>query len=189
MSTGTSRRRLLTGMGAAALGLVAHSSLRSVAAAVPPAAVPISPERRLVFQSLHTGERLETVYRSELGYREDSLKDVAKVLRDHRTNDIHEIDPALLDLLFGLRMTLRTDQAFQVISGYRSPVTNLKLASASSGVAKHSLHTRGMAIDIRVHDVPLTQLRDTAKGLGLGGVGFYPKDDFVHVDVGRVRAW
>ncbi len=184
MSIGTSRRRLLIGMGAAALGLVAQSPLRSVAAALP-----TSPERRLIFQSLHTGERLETVYRSELGYREDSLKDVAKVLRDHRTNDVHEIDPKLLDLLFGLGAALRTDQAFQVISGYRSPETNFKLASASSGVAKQSLHTRGMAIDIRVKDVPLTQLRDTAKNLGLGGVGFYPKDDFVHVDVGRVRTW
>lgn len=187
MSIGTSRRHLLTGLGAAALGLVAHSSLRSVAAAVP--AVPVSPERRLTFQSLHTGERLETVYRSALGYREDSLKDVAKVLRDHRTNDVHDIDPSLLDLLFGLRVALRTDQPFQVISGYRSPETNLKLASLSSGVAKQSLHTRGMAIDIRVHDVALAQLRDTAKTLGLGGVGFYPKDDFVHVDVGRVRTW
>ncbi len=184
MSMGTSRRRLLTGMGAAALGLVAQSPLRSVAAALP-----TSPERRLVFQSLHTGERLETVYRSALGYCDDGLRDVAKVLRDHRTNDVHEIDPQLLDLLYDLRRALRTDQAFQVISGYRSPETNFKLASASSGVAKHSLHTRGMAIDIRVKDVPLAQLRDTAKGLGLGGVGFYPKDDFVHVDVGRVRFW
>jgi uncharacterized protein YcbK (DUF882 family) len=184
MSIGTSRRQLLTGMGAAALGLVAHSPLRSLAAAVP-----TSPERRLCFQSLHTGERLETVYCSALGYREDSLKDIAKILRDHRTNDVHAIDPKLLDQLSELRVALRTDQPFQVISGYRSPETNLKLASASSGVAKQSLHTRGMAIDIRVKDVPLAQLRDTAKALAQGGVGFYPKDDFVHVDVGRVRSW
>jgi uncharacterized protein YcbK (DUF882 family) len=180
----TTRRRLLTGMGAAALGLVAQSPLRSVAAAMP-----ASPERRLTFQCLHTGERLETVYRSAVGLHQDSLKEIAKALRDHRTNDVHEIDPELLDLLSGLRSALRTDQPFQVISGYRSPATNLKLASASTGVAKQSLHTRGMAIDIRVPEVPLAQVRDTAKSLGLGGVGYYPKDDFVHVDVGRVRSW
>jgi uncharacterized protein YcbK (DUF882 family) len=99
------------------------------------------------------------------------------------------IDLRLLDLLYALQLTLRTRTSFEVISGYRSPATNAMLASASDGVAKKSLHMQGMAIDIRLADRRLSTLREAALRLQAGGVGYYPRPDFVHVDVGRVRSW
>lgn len=150
---------------------------------------PVSSDRSLAFESLHTGERLEIVYRTDLGYRQEALREIARVLRDHRTNEVRAIDPLLLDLLHSLRVSLGTWQPFRVISGYRSQATNLMLANASTGVAKESLHSSGMAIDIRVPGVRLAQLRDAARSLRAGGVGYYERSEFVHVDVGRVRFW
>jgi uncharacterized protein YcbK (DUF882 family) len=120
------------------------------------------------------------------------LKDINVLLRDFRVNQIKPIDPALLDLLFRLNGELGTDQPFHVISGYRTPETNAMLqerGGAHSGVATHSLHIDGKAIDIRVPGIKLEHLRDKAKGLKIGGVGFYPGSNFVHVDTGRVRYW
>ena len=79
-----------------------------------------------------------------------------------------------------------------MISGYRSAATNALLrerGGATSGVAPHSLHMVGQAIDIRVPGIRLERLRDAAKSLKIGGVGYYPASDFVHVDIGRVRYW
>ena len=84
---------------------------------------------------------------------------------------------------------LETRETVHVISGYRSPETNAALHARSRGVAAHSLHMDGMAMDIRIPGVPLARLRDAALSLQRGGVGFYPGSDFVHVDVGRVRRW
>ncbi len=92
-------------------------------------------------------------------------------------------------MLYALGGVLPAGAPYQVISGYRSRATNAMLAAASDGVSRNSLHTQGMAIDIRVPGVRLGALRDLAKGLKAGGVGFYPRPDFVHVDVGRVRYW
>jgi uncharacterized protein YcbK (DUF882 family) len=114
------------------------------------------------------------------------------ILRDFRVNEIKPIDPTLFDLLHELGGTLETDQPFHIISGYRSAQTNAMLrerGGATTGVASHSLHMDGQAIDIRVPGVKLERLRDAAKSLKIGGVGFYPDLDFVHVDVGRVRYW
>jgi uncharacterized protein YcbK (DUF882 family) len=102
---------------------------------------------------------------------------------------IGSLDHRLLDLLWRLRATLDTAAPYEVISGYRSPATNAMLARESRGVSRGSLHMRAMAIDVRLPDRPLTALRDAALGLKLGGVGYYPASDFVHVDVGRVRFW
>lgn len=147
------------------------------------------PVRRLHFESLHTGERLAATYWSGGRYLAEELGRINHVLRDHRTGDVHAIDPRLLDLLVALRDRLATRSAFQVISAYRSPKTNAMLAERGGGVARQSLHTRGLAIDIRVPGRPLTAVRDAALSLRGGGVGFYPRSDFVHVDVGRVRSW
>jgi uncharacterized protein YcbK (DUF882 family) len=146
-------------------------------------------ERSLSFESLHTGERLSAPYWSGHGYLPDALGAIAHVLRDHRTNASHPIDPNLLDLLHALAQRLDRPPAFQVISGYRSPVTNASLAAASEGVATHSLHMQGMAIDIRMQGVRTVRIREAALALRAGGVGYYPKSDFVHVDTGRVRFW
>ena len=110
-------------------------------------------------------------------------------LRDHRTGDVHPIDPQLLDLLTHLQQSVDSARAFEVISGYRSPKTNAMLASNSGGVARKSLHMQGMAIDIRLPGKRLKDLRAAALSLEAGGVGYYPSSDFVHVATGRVRSW
>ena len=145
--------------------------------------------RRLAFDNLHTGERVSVDYWTDGAYVPDALDCVNKVLRDFRTGDVHPIEPTLLDLLSLLRRRVETDSPIEVISGYRSPKTNAKLHEASSGVASNSLHMQGMAIDIRIPGCALPNLRKAALAMRAGGVGYYPKSNFVHVDVGRVRTW
>lgn len=146
--------------------------------------------RVLSFSHLHTGERLGAVeYFSGGAYLPDALGAINRLLRDFRSGEVGAMDPALLDLLHGLRGATGSRAPFQIISGYRSPATNDMLRQRSSGVASGSLHMKGQAIDIRLADVPLARLRDAALALRGGGVGYYPGSDFVHVDTGRVRAW
>jgi uncharacterized protein YcbK (DUF882 family) len=114
---------------------------------------------------------------------------VNHVLRDWRTDQVHPIDPDLLDLLTDLHQASGSRLPFEVICGYRSPATNKMLADRSKNVSPKSLHLQGKAIDIRLSDVSLERLRDTALKLTRGGVGYYPDSNFVHVDTGRVRAW
>ena len=145
--------------------------------------------QRLAFHNLHTGERLKTVYRSGDRYLPHALAEINHILRDFRTGEVTAIDPSLLDLLNRLHREVNAQRPFEVISGYRSPQTNAMLRANSNGVAKHSLHMEGKAIDIRLPGVPLADLRQAALDLRRGGVGYYPKSDFVHVDTGRVRHW
>jgi len=145
--------------------------------------------RVLALRSLHTGEFVRATYWAAGRYLGEGLSQIDRLLRDHRTNDVHPIDRRLLSLLDGLHGQLATREPFEVISGYRSPATNASLVSTTSGVSPSSLHVVGMAIDIRVPGRPLRAIRDTAMALRAGGVGYYPDSDFVHVDVGRIRAW
>jgi uncharacterized protein YcbK (DUF882 family) len=145
--------------------------------------------RSLKFYALHTGESLKTTYWENGHYIPEELDRVNYVLRDFRANEVKPIDPALLDLLTRIQYRLGTNEPFQVISGYRSPLTNAMLHANSEGVAVHSLHLEGKAIDIRVPGRNLAQLRGAALAQQAGGVGYYPKTDFVHVDTGRVRFW
>lgn len=183
-------RRHFLGLGAAA----AASALVPVKAFAAPvsAGSRLAADRSLSFFHTHTSERLSTAYCAAGDYLPAALADVNHLLRDFRVNEIKAIDPSLLDLLFELHGTLGTEQPFHVISGYRTPQTNAMLqerGGSHSGVATHSLHMDGKAIDIRVPGIPLERLRDAAKSLKIGGVGFYPASDFVHVDTGRVRYW
>jgi uncharacterized protein YcbK (DUF882 family) len=146
-------------------------------------------ERSLAFYNTHTEERLKVVYWMQGSYVSESLTEIDHILRDHRTDQIKSIDKELLDLLFALRTELNTNQPFHIISGYRSPQTNAFLHRNSSGVVENSLHLVGKAIDIRTPGRSLSVLRNAAVALKGGGVGYYPKSDFVHVDVGRVRYW
>lgn len=149
-----------------------------------------SAPRTLDFLHTHTGERLLGVeYFTGIRYVPSALDELNHLLRDWRTDEIHTIDPALLDLLHDLSRATGTRQPFQIISAYRSPATNAMLRSQSSKVSANSLHMQGRAIDIRLPDVPLNRLRAAALGLRQGGVGYYPASDFVHVDTGRVRRW
>ena len=145
--------------------------------------------RTLGFQNLHTGESLNTTYYEANGYIRGALQDINYILRDFRANEIKPIDTRLLDLLVQLRGRLETSAPFEVISGYRSAKTNAMLHAHSEGVAVHSLHIDGRAIDIRVANRDLQAVRNAALSLQSGGVGYYPRSDFVHVDTGRVRFW
>ena len=178
------RRRLLQfGFSAAVAGVAAKPALGW--------AQPLtSAETRCVaLDNLHTGESMEGVYWEQGDYIPDVLEAVNNLLRDHRTGDVYPISPNLLDLLDAVSATTETKARFQVISGYRSPKTNQMLHERSAEVAKKSLHTEGLAIDIRLADVDLWRLHGAAVGLGRGGVGFYPRSDFVHIDVGPTRTW
>ena len=146
--------------------------------------------RRLAFDHTHTGERLDIVYALGERYLPDALTTLNRFLRDHYTGQVGLIDPQLFDLLHRLTVELGSREPFQVISGYRCPATNATLkATRGGGVASHSLHMDGKAIALRLPSVPLAHLRDAALGLRAGGVGFYQREQFVHVDTGRVRHW
>jgi uncharacterized protein YcbK (DUF882 family) len=148
-----------------------------------------SAERKLSFYNIHTGEHMKAVYCEKGEYVPQALSDINHILRDFRTGAVKEIDTKLLDLLFSLQQKLESTEPIHVISGYRSLETNLRLSEESKGVAKHSLHIQGKAIDIRVPGYDLKTLQRVAIELLRGGVGYYPSSDFVHVDVGRIRYW
>lgn len=147
--------------------------------------------RELSFENIHTGERLKVEYWANGQYLPDALTEVNRLLRDFRTGQIHPIAPDLLDLLAHLRARLDTTEPVNVISGFRSPATNamLRAEHEHSGVASKSLHMQGMAIDIRIPGRELADLHVAALAAKIGGVGYYPRSEFVHVDVGRVRSW
>jgi len=175
-----SRRHFLIGCTALAGSLLAPSAFASIAR---------QSERRLTLRNLHTGEEARITYWAEGSYLKESLREINHLLRDHRTGDITQMDRELLDLLYSLQVKVENKREFQVISGYRSPKTNAMLRSKSNGVAKRSLHMQGKAIDIRLPGTSLKHLRKAAIALQSGGVGYYPKSNFIHVDTGRVRYW
>ena len=174
-------RRNFVGMGlAAATTFIARGAL----------ALPARNERILGFHSLHTGEKFVGPYWEKGNYLADALAQIRHVLRDHRNDEEHEVDPNLLDLLTELRGHLQTAQPFQVICGYRSPQTNDEMREEGHrGVAAHSYHMAGQAIDIRVEGRSLKSVRNAALTMAAGGVGYYRRSNFVHVDVGPVRHW
>lgn len=146
-------------------------------------------ERQLELYNSHTGESLKTVYWAVGKYLPSALRDVNWLLRDHRSNETIAIDPDLLDLLYNLSTTLDTRPSFQIISAYRSPATNAMLRMVSSGVAEHSQHIKGKAVDIRLPGHSLAIVRRAALSLQGGGVGYYPWSNFVHLDTGPIRSW
>lgn len=144
----------------------------------------------LHFLDLHTGKRLDVVYRNAGGYNSQSLVRLNNYLRDRRTGQIHIYDPRVFDLLHDLLASLGRPQGeIDVICGYRTPWSNAFLHRTGHHVALHSLHMQAMAIDIRIRGISTARLRDAALALHRGGVGYYPESGFVHVDVGRVRRW
>mgnify|MGYP001821877235 FL=1 len=169
-----------------ALSLVALGITASV---TPPKPVRAADARQLSFYHTHTRLSLDVVYYANGKYVDSALDEINRFLKDFRTGEIAEMNPQLLDLLHDVRNELGTDEAFEVISAYRSPKTNEMLRATTTGVAKKSQHLKGNAIDVRLRGVRTTKLRDTALQMERGGVGFYPRSDFVHVDLGPVRQW
>jgi len=179
------RRRFVTGAAAGVAALATSTLIPSFAFA----ARELPGTRSLGFRSLHTGEEVSAVYMRDHILQPEGLQALNHVLRDWRTGEVWEMDPQLFDLLYALRKRMDSRAPFNLISAYRSPKTNAKLAANSNGVAKRSLHMRGMASDISLPERDLHALHETALALQGGGVGLYSKSGFLHVDTGRVRRW
>jgi uncharacterized protein YcbK (DUF882 family) len=182
----------LSGSALSRRGFIKFGAAALLAASAPGKAlanIASTPERTLSFYHLHTGEQLNATYWADGSYQQQGLAEIYNLLRDFRTGVVNPIDTQLLDVLHNLALKLDANKPFHVISGYRSPKTNAMLAKNSSGVARHSLHMDGLAVDIRLPGRDLSSLHRAALSMKAGGVGYYPVSDFVHVDVGRVRQW
>lgn len=138
----------------------------------------------------HRDRTIDIVYRRGKDYIPSAIQKLDFFLRDHMNSKTYDMDPHLFDLLHALLVKVgRPNAVIDVICGYRTPTTNAYLRAHTHGVARHSLHMKGEAIDIRVPGIPLSKLRKAALSLHRGGVGYYPHSGFIHVDVGRVRQW
>ncbi|TPQ24734.1 YcbK family protein [Methylomonas sp. HW2-6] len=145
--------------------------------------------RSLAFQNPHTGDKLNLTYFEKGRYLTDALDEISFLLRDYRTDDVHPIDPELLDQLHDLKQMLGLQQPFGVICGYRSPLTNAKLHAEHTGVANNSFHMHGRAVDIRIERFDLRRIHNAALAMHRGGVGYYPESNFIHLDTGTFRTW
>jgi len=186
--TSAARRRFLRGAAAlAACGLCAPAL----------AAIGDSPEtgaatgpHRLQLEHLHTGESIDVVYAIDGEYLAEPLAALNHLLRDHRSGEVGVIAPALFDQLHRLQRLVAGTRPFHVVSAFRAAATNARLrAQRGAAVARHSLHLEGRAIDVRLPGVPLATLHRAALSMGAGGVGFYPRARFLHLDTGAVRRW
>ncbi|MEE9333396.1 MAG: DUF882 domain-containing protein [Granulosicoccaceae bacterium] len=192
----TDRRSLLklglaltTGSAAASVSgrSLAGSELLSRAVVTP--AVPAGPDRRLRLVNAHTWEKLDLTYWTDGTYLDSAIEQINTLMRDHRANKTRQMDLDLLDYLHSLYQLVGTDERIHVLSGYRTAATNAALRARSSGVAKYSLHMEGRAVDINIPTVPTKTVREAAISLQSGGVGYYRKSGFVHIDTGNVRYW
>jgi uncharacterized protein YcbK (DUF882 family) len=185
------RRKALEAAAAeAAANAVAAANAAAGAAGAEAAA--ISDGFRLKMRNMHTGESLDIVYRVGDMYLPEAIERLNYFLRDHNTQEVVDYDPKEFDVLHGVLERLRRPNGvIDVVCGYRTPETNaaLRHGSPRTGVAEHSQHMEGHAIDIRVPGVSTVALRNAALSLHAGGVGYYPVSQFVHVDVGPVRTW
>ena len=180
MNSKTTRRQFLKVSAQAAAALFISSPLVSVAST--------RNRHPLTFFHTHTGEYLDIDHIPGIRSAANQRK-INEFLRDFRTGTIHSIDPGLLDIITAVQNRSKSHGIIEVISGYRSPKTNRELRKKSRAVAKKSLHMEGRAIDIRIRDLSTRHLRDVAVCLGAGGVGYYPRSDFVHLDTGDYRTW
>ena len=182
-----SRRRFITGLATSVTGALLLPAAPSAIASVVSSSRQTG--RSLNFYHTHTGDKLAIDYHDGSDYLGDALAEINHYMRDFRTEESYPIDAALLDFLHDLKMSTGHNGTFEVISGYRSPKTNAKLRNKSNGVAKRSLHMQGKAIDIRLTGFDTRLLHKAAKKQARGGVGYYQKSNFIHVDTGRVRYW
>jgi len=149
-----------------------------------------APERVLSFYNTHTGEHLDRiVFWADGRYIPEHLKEINHILRDFRTDEIKQIDTNLLNILYAVQRRLQVAAPLHIVSGYRSKATNSNLRRFSSGVAKKSFHTKGQAIDLRIPGRDARDIRKVALRMQMGGVGYYPDSDFVHLDTGPFRTW
>lgn len=180
-----SRRNFLQGL--TALALPAAAAAIALPALPAEAALPV---REISLRHRHTGEQVRRMVYYENGrYVPETMREISHVLRDWRNGQVKAYDPRLLDLLFALQKKLGTREPFDIICGYRSPQTNAMLRRTTRGVARNSLHLKAMAIDLAMPGRSLRAVRDAARQLKMGGVGYYASSGFVHVDTGSIRYW
>jgi uncharacterized protein YcbK (DUF882 family) len=169
--------------------------IQTLAVAAPALALPSlafaksAEPRRLRLYHTHTSEKLDVVYHENGAYLPDAVGELNRLLRDHRSGEVIEMDRGLLDLLHAAQRRLGSDGTYEIISAYRSPATNEMLRRKGAGVAKRSMHLEGRAIDVRLTDARTRDLRQVGVELARGGVGYYERSNFVHFDTGRVRRW
>ncbi|WP_411726124.1 YcbK family protein [Methyloglobulus sp.] len=178
-----SRRRFLNSV--ACGSLLAMGSPKIVQAAFSG----FTAHKTLSLEHHHTGDTLKLTYYEHGRYIHDALKEASYFLRDYHNDAVHTVDTALLDQLYDVKLLLRVNKPFHIVSAYRSPGTNASLRRHSRGVARHSLHMQGRAVDIRMEGVSAKTIRDAAHTLQRGGVGYYPNSNFVHLDTGEIRTW
>ena len=181
------RRGFLT-FGLTALAAATVPSILSPATAEA-ATLAGGPVRLLALHNINTGERFDDVYWANGAYRPEALRKLDVLLRDHRAHQVCRTDPRLFDVLWQVRQKLDSNEPYEVVCGYRSRKTNALSRRRSRGVAKESYHTRGMAVDVMLPERNLKGIAQQAMALQSGGVGYYPRSGFVHMDVGPVRHW
>jgi uncharacterized protein YcbK (DUF882 family) len=183
-----SRRSFVTGASSLVAGVAASCVWASPTLASTPNLTMGGELRDLSMYNQNTRETLDTIFFEQGHYKDDSLKQLCHFLRDHHVNRTHWMDPRLMTMLYDLQ-TIFDKKRIEVISGYRTPETNARLRRTMAGVGKDSYHMQGRAVDIRIHGVDVKLAFDVAKTLDVGGVGFYPRANFIHIDTGPNRYW
>lgn len=179
-----SRRHFLTlGSGLALSGIVGPASARPLPNTPSPA------QRSLHLVNLYTQESDSVTYWMNGRYVPAAMERLNYLMRDHKTDSVFAIDPALYDLVWNLRHTLKANGPLQIVCGYRTQENNAAMRRVKRGVAKNSYHMQGKAIDLRISGISVNKIGATARGLKAGGVGVYRGSQFVHVDTGPVRSW
>ena len=174
------RRDFLTYTLTAAAGIVA----------LPRSGLAVLPNRRTLFiYDPRSLEDLDAEYWVNGWYNPDALARISHFMRDRRNDQTIDMDPGLIDILYAIWQRTGSDRPLHIISGYRSPETNAYLAATRRGVARNSYHMYGKAADIKLPGYSSYALRQIALSLQAGGVGYYPRSDFVHVDTGPIRDW
>lgn len=146
-------------------------------------------ERSLKLYNIHTGEQINVPFCIEGQYLSEGIQALDILLRDHRSDQSCAIHYALYEKMHYLQQLFSSQEPLYIISGYRSPRSNESLSSHSNAVAENSLHMQGKAVDIRIPGVSHRHLHKAALAMQSGGVGYYPKDGFIHIDIGRTRQW
>lgn len=182
-NNGLSRRRFLKGL--ACSSVMAFGTPKIVQAAFSG----FKAHKTLSLEHHHTGDTLHLTYFEHGRYVHGALQEISYFLRDYHNDEVHSVDPYLLDQLYDVKLLLGVNKPFHIVSGYRSPETNASMRRHSRGVARNSLHMQGKAVDIRIEGVSSRQIRDAALALQIGGVGYYPGSNFVHLDTGDIRTW
>lgn len=172
-------------------GLLLSSLVAAPSYAASSFAMPGSGTFRVSFRNAHTGESFSGAYRIGDRYIPEAFARINNVMRDFRTGEVYPVDPRLLDIMYTVQQRTGGDKTpFEVLSGYRSPRTNRMLSNTGSGgVATNSLHMTGQAVDLRHPGTRISRIRDIGREIKAGGVGYYPRSNFVHLDTGRVRSW